>query len=84
MVNYLSKFNSRLAELKRLLRELIKKKYYMGLGQRPREEFEDIKRLLTQAPVLAKFELRAEHRVTADCSHGALEAALLKRKTKGQ
>ena len=41
-------------------------------------------RLLTQAPVLANVELRADYRVTADSSQYALGAALLQRKKGGQ
>ena len=39
-------------------------------------------RLLTQAPVLANVELRADYRVTADSSQYALGAALLQRKKR--
>ena len=52
---------------------------FIAYSRKP-ELLYSIKRLLSQAPVLAKFELRAEHRVTADCSHNALGVALLQRK----
>ena len=84
MVNYLSKFSPKLAELEGPLRELTKTNTAWVWDRDQERSFEGIKRLLTQAPVLAKFELRAEHRVTADSSQYALGAALLQRKRGGQ
>ena len=77
MVNYLSHFSSRLAELEHPLRELIKKEAAWFWDVPQQLAFEEVKREITRAPVLAKFSLRVRHRVTADSSAYALEAALL-------
>ena len=64
----MSKFSPKLAELERPLRELTKINT-VWVWQRDQERsFESIKRLLSHAPVLAKFKLKAEHKVTADSS----------------
>ena len=84
MVNYLSRVSSRLAELERPLRELIKKEAAWFWDVPQQLAFEEVKREITRAPVLAKFSLRRRHRVTADSSAYALGAALLQQDERGQ
>ena len=61
MVNYLSKFSGRLAELERPLREIQKKTSEWVWEKMQQDSFEEIKREISRAPTLAKYELRARH-----------------------
>ena len=83
MVNYLAKFNKGLAELERPLRDLTRKRAEFAWGSEQEESFEKIKSLVTQAPILVKFSLSKNHRVTADSSCFALGAALLQQEREG-
>ena len=51
MVNYLSRFSVRLAELERLLRELTKKEVAWFWDVSQQLAFEEVKREITRAPV---------------------------------
>lgn len=84
MVNYLSKFSGRLAELERPLRELQKNTSDWIWDSQQQRGFEEVKREIIAAPTLAKYELRAKHRVTADSSSYALGAALLQQNREGE
>ena len=84
MVNYLCKFSARLTEIQRPLRELGKKDSAWVWDEPQRRSFEAVKREISGAPVLAKYELRARHRVSADSSSYALGAALLQENDKAQ
>ena len=77
MVNYLSKFSPRLAQMERPLRELQKKTSAWVWDTAQQESFESVKREICEAPILAKYSLKAKHRVTADSSSYALGAVLL-------
>jgi hypothetical protein len=83
MVGYLAKFSPRLAGLERSLRDLVRKDREWAWGERQWRDFEEIKKELTKAPTLAKFDVRANHRVTADASRHSLGAALLQRTGAG-
>lgn len=77
MVNYLHKFSPRLAEIEKPLREINQKRNAWVWESSQQQSFEEIKREISSAPVLAKFDVKARHRVTADSSSYALGAALL-------
>lgn len=77
MVNYLHKFSPRLAHIEKPLRELNSKKSAWIWERDQVTSFEAIKREISQAPTLAKYNVRANHRITADSSSYALGAALL-------
>ena len=83
MVNYLSRLSARLAELERPLRELSKKSNAWVWEEEQMRAFEDVKREIGRALVLAKYDLRAPHRVTVDSSSYVIGAALLQRDDAG-
>ena len=77
MVNYLSKFSSKLTELSVPLFDVMGQKstWYWGINQQA--AFEGIKNELSRAPVLCSFDLKKNHRVSADASKAAIGAVLL-------
>ena len=83
MVNFLHKFSHRLAELEKPLRELGKKNSPWSWEESHQRSFEALKREISNAPVLAKYDVRAKHRLTADSSCYALGAALLQETETG-
>ncbi|KAF6026017.1 hypothetical protein EB796_015676 [Bugula neritina] len=77
MVNYLSKFSSRLAGLCLPIHAVTgnKSDWYWGPDQA--KAFEDIKGELSKAPILCNFNAKSKHRVSADSSSYAIGAVLL-------
>ena len=84
MVNYLSKFSSKLAGLCAPIYEVsgCKSEWFWGPGQQ--EAFVNVKKEIIRSPVLATFDLNAKHRVSADASKEALGAVLLQRNNGSQ
>ena len=74
MVNYIHKFSPRLVEIEKPLRELNKKSNDWIWEKLQRESFELLTKKIANALVLATFDVRARHRVTADSSSYALTA----------
>ena len=83
MVNYLMKFNSKLAGLCSPIYAVSgsKAEWFWGLDQQ--EAFKKVKKETMKCPVLCKFDLQLKHRVSADSSKNALGAVLLQRNKKG-
>jgi len=77
MVNYLNKFSDKLAELSSPIYKVTgsKSEWYWGLDQQ--EAFEKIKQELSNTPVLCAFNVKQNHRVSADASKNAIGAVLL-------
>ena len=77
MVNYLSKFSSRLAGLCLPIHAVTgnKSDWYWSPDQA--KAFEDIKGELSKAPILCNFNAKSKHRVSADSSSYAIGAVLL-------
>ena len=68
MVNHLAKFTPNLAEMTKPLRELLSKKNDWCWEFPQKESFAQVKKALTQSPVLALFDPRGEIVVSADAS----------------
>ena len=79
MVNYLGKFTPRLTECTPCLRLLLNKASDWMWTDQCQQEFEEVKRLMVQAPVLVKFDLNASVRLSTDASSFGLGAVLLQR-----
>ena len=68
MVNQQSKFAPNLASKTKPLRDLLNKKCTWAWGQPQQKAFEDIKRCLTEAPILALYDCNRETKISADAS----------------
>ena len=68
MVNQQSKFAPDLASKTKPLRDLLNKKCTWAWGQPQQKAFEDIKRCLTEAPILALYDCNRETKISADTS----------------
>ena len=76
MVNYLSKFSKKLAELCVPIYSVMgKRNWYWGVDQQ--KAFDLVKVELSSSPVLCAFDLSRNHRVSADSSQYAVGAVLL-------
>ena len=76
-VNYLAKFLPRLAETMEPIRRLTHKDVEWVWGDEQESAFEEIKRLVTNAPVLSYYDPDSELVVQCDASQKGLGAALL-------
>jgi hypothetical protein len=83
MVNYLSKFSSKLAELCAPINALTGSKSSWWWGEDQQVAFDKIKIEMSRTPVLCKFDVSKKHRVSADSSQFALGAVLLQFGARG-
>lgn len=77
MVDYMRKFDPRLAEVEVPMRKLLKKQNAWLWGPEQEKAFKQIKLMLSSFPTLVKFDLKKKHRITADASCHSIGAALL-------
>ena len=77
MVNYLSKFSAKLAELCMPIYAVTGNKHDWYWGEDQKQAFEKVKFEISKAPVLSTFDIGKPHRVSADASKNALGAVLL-------
>ena len=83
MVNQLSKFSPRVAEVSKPLRELLSTKRAWLWGLHQEEAFVKIKEVLSQPTVLAHYDPTRETKVSADASAYGLGAVLLQHHDEG-
>ena len=77
MINYLSKFSTRLSELSEPIRELSKERVLFNWGSECREAFSVIKKELVKVSILAYYDLNKETVLQTDVSIKGLEHCLL-------
>ena len=76
-VNYLAKFLPRLPEIAQPIRELTTKKVVFVWSRQHDKAFEQVKKLVTEHPVLRYYDMNEEVTVQCDASEKGVEAALL-------
>ena len=77
MVQYLSKFSPRIAEIAELLWDLAKKHAPYAWGPEHNHAFESIKKEIIQAPILRYYDLKKETVLQTDASIKGLGTCLL-------
>ena len=77
MVQYLSKFSPRIAEIAAPLRDLTKKHAPYAWGPEHNQAFDNIKKEIVQAPILRYYDLKKETVLQTDASIKGLGACLL-------
>ena len=77
MINYLSKFSSKIAELCTPIYAVTGSRSEWYWDKRQQLAFDSIKKELVKAPVLCSFDMNRTHRVSADASKEAIGAVLL-------
>ena len=77
MVQYLSKFSPRIAEIAEPLRDLMKKHAPYAWGPEHKQAFDNIKREIVQAPILKYYDLKKETVLQTDASIKGLGTCLL-------
>ena len=77
MVQYLSKFSSRITELAEPLHDLTKKHGPYVWGTEHSQAFDDIKKEIVQAPILKYYDIKKETVFQTDASSKGLLACLL-------
>ena len=77
MVQYLSKFSPRIAEIAEPLRDLTKQHAPYAWGPKHNQAFNNIKREIVQAPILKYYDLKKEAVLQTDTSIKGLGTCLL-------
>ena len=77
MVQYLSKFSQRIAEIAEALRDLTKKHAPYAWGPECNQAFDNIRKEIVQAPILRYSDLKKETVLQTDASIKGLGACLL-------
>ena len=80
MIHYLSKFSPRLTDLAEPIRELVREKVPFNWGWEHQESFEQLKKEIVRAPVLAYYNPKKEMVLQTDASTKALGACSLQYK----
>ena len=78
-INYLAKFLPGLADVTEPLRRLTRKDVEWQWTEEQEKSFEEIKRLVTTAPILSYYDPKAELEIQCDASQKGLGAALLQK-----
>lgn len=83
VLNYFSKYVSRLSERTALLRTLIKSDNEFQWTENHAREWKSVTQILSTTPVLAIFDPRRETKITCDASKDGVGAALLQYHSDG-
>ncbi|OXA53834.1 Transposon Tf2-6 polyprotein [Folsomia candida] len=84
MANYLGRFVPRMADVSQPLNDLLRAKNEFVWGPTQEKAFQKIKKILTEEPVLALFDVKKETVVSADSSSYGMGACLLQRQDDGE
>ena len=77
VVNYLAKFVPNMSTITKPIRELLRSDVEFQWGDAQEKAFQEVKDVLTKAPVLAYYDVKKPVKVTCDASKCGLGAALL-------
>ena len=77
IVNYLAKFVPNMSTITKPIRELLRGDVEFQWGESQEKAFQEVKDVLTKAPILAYYDVRKPVKVTCDASKCGLWAALL-------
>ena len=77
VVNYLAKFVPNMSTITKPIRELLRSDVEFQWGGAQEKAFQEVKDVLTKAPVLAYYDVKKPVKVTCDASKCGLGAALL-------
>ena len=77
IVNYLAKFVPNMSTITKPIRELLRGDVEFQWGEAQEKAFQEVKDVLTKAPILAYYDVRKPAKVTCDASKCGLGAALL-------
>ena len=83
-IQYLAKFIPRLSERTERLRKLLKKESKWNWGKEQDEDFNNIKKLLTEEPYLAHYAKDRDNIVTTDASKTGLGITLWQKQSDGE
>ena len=83
-IQYLAKFLPRLSDKTERLRRLLKKDYKWDWGKDQEDDFNNIKKLLTEEPCLAHYAKDRENIVTTDASKTGLGITLWQKQSDGE